>query len=151
MRIELFNSDNLNIIELNTTGDNEIYIKGDSESKYVEGEVFNIFAKCFENAEKLYEFFGSTKYNSRKIVPLRNELLIKLNLLEKIDSCDAFINHINQIFLGQEFIDELCKEDVDWKQNWKFYLKKLIELNQDLISITDKCIEEERVLWVIGY
>lgn len=151
MRIELFNSDYLNIVELNTTGDNENYIKGDSESKYVEGEVFNIFTKCFENAEKLYEFFGSTKYNSRKIIPLRNELLNKLESLEKIESLEGFNNHIEQVFLGQDFIDELTNEDSDWEKKWDFYLNKLIKLNKGLIEITDKCIEEERVLWVIGY
>ena len=86
MRIELFSSDYLNIVELNTTGDNDNYLKGDSESKYVESEVFNIFANCFENANKLYEFFGATKYNARKIVPLRNELLQKSEALEKISS-----------------------------------------------------------------
>lgn len=151
MRIELFNSDYLNIVELNTTGDNDNYIKGDSESKYVEGEVFNLFTKCFENAEKLYEFFGSTKYNSRKIIPLRNELINKLESFDKIDSLEGFKNHINQVFLGQDFIDELTIEDKDWESNWNIYLKQLIELNKGLIEITDKCIEEERVLWVIGY
>ncbi len=79
MRIELFDSDYLNIVELNTTGDDENYIKGDSESKFVEGQVFNIFTCCFENANKLYEFFGATKYNVRKIVPLKNELVKNLD------------------------------------------------------------------------
>jgi hypothetical protein len=151
MRIELFNSDYLNIVELNTTGDNDNYVKGDSESKYVEGEVFNLFTTCFENAEILYEFFGSTKYNSRKIVPLRNELLTKLESLEKIESLDDFQNHLDQVFLGQEFIDELTLEDKKWKEKWKFYLDKLIILNKGLVEITDKCIEEQRILWVLGY
>lgn len=151
MRIELFSSDYLNIVELNTTGDNENYIKGDSESKYVEGEVFNIFANCFENANKLYEFFGATKYNARKIVPLRNELLSKLESLEKIGSLEDFHNHLDQVFLGNEFIDELTIEDKDWEKKWKFYLDKLIVLNKGLIEIVEKCIEEQRILWVIGY
>ncbi|MEE4196656.1 MAG: hypothetical protein V2I54_03355 [Bacteroidales bacterium] len=151
MRIELFGSEYLNIVELNTTGDNDNYIKGDSESKYVEGEVFNIFTSSFENANKLYEFFGATKYNARKIVPLRNELISNLQALKKIDSLKAFKNHINQIFLGQDFIDELTKEDPQWENTWDFYLKKLIKLNEGLIDITEKCIEEQRILWVIGY
>ena len=151
MRIELFSSEYLNIVEINTTGDNENYIKGDSESKYVESEVFNLFANCFENANKLYEFFGATKYNSRKIVPLRNELSNKLEKLENIKSLEDFENHLDQVFLGQEFIDELNIEDSKWKDNWSFYLNKLITLNKGLIEIADKCIEEQKVLWVIGY
>ncbi|MCB2197750.1 MAG: hypothetical protein KQH79_17965 [Bacteroidetes bacterium] len=151
MRIELFSSDYLNIVELNTTGDNENYIKGDSESKYVESEVFNLFTNCFENANKLYEFFGATKYNTRNIVPLRNELLSKLEALEGIKSLNGFQNHLDQVFLGQEFIDELTEEDKDWKEKWKYYLDKLIQVNKGLVAITDKCIEEQKILWVIGY
>ena len=151
MRIELFSSDYLNIVELNTTGDNDNYIKGDSESKYVEGEVFNIFANCYENANKLYEFFGATKYNARKIVPLRNELLQKLEALENISSLEEFHKHIEQVFLGQEFIDELTIEDQDWENKWKFYQDKLVEVNKGLVEIAEKCIEEQKILWVIGY
>jgi hypothetical protein len=151
MRIELYSSEYLNIVELNTTGDNENYIKGDSESKYAQSEVFNLFASCFENANKLYEFFGETKYNSRKIVPLRNELMNKLKALEEIKSLEDFNNHLNQVFLGQEFIDELSVEDENWKDNWQTYKDKVIEVNKGLIDITDKCIEDQKVLWVIGY
>ena len=151
MRIELFSSEYLNIVEINTTGDNENYIKGDSESKYVQGEVFNIFTNCFENASKLYEFFGATKYNSRKIVPLKNELLNKLKSFEAINNLDEFHDHLSQVFLGQEFIDELTIEDKDWETKWKFYLDKLIEVNKGLVQIADRCIEEQQVLWVIGY
>jgi len=151
MRIELFSSEYLNIVELNTTGDNENYIKGDSESKYAESEVFNLFAKCFENANKLYEFFGATKYNARKIVPLRNELMNKLDVLQNIKSLEEFLNHLSQVFLGQEFIDELTIENSEWKEKWKFYMEKLILVNKGFIEIADKCIEEQKVLWVIGY
>ena len=151
MRIELFDSDYLNIVELNTTGDDENYVKGDSESKFVEGEVFNIFTCCFENANKLYEFFGATKYNVRKIVPLKNELTKNLENLSKIDSLELFTNHIDQIFLGADFIEELAIEDPEWESKWKFYLDKLILVNKGLIELTDKCIEEQRILCVIGY
>ncbi|PLX23731.1 MAG: hypothetical protein C0597_00600 [Marinilabiliales bacterium] len=151
MRIELFSSEYLNIVELNTTGDNDNYIKGDSESKYVESEVFNLFTKCFENANKLYEFFGATKYNTRNIVPLRNELMNKLETFENIKNYNGFQVFLDQVFLGQEFIDELTTEDKNWKDNWKKYVDQLITLNKGLIALTDKCIEEQKILWVIGY
>ncbi|MDA3952360.1 MAG: hypothetical protein PF485_01850 [Bacteroidales bacterium] len=151
MRIELYSSEYLNIVELNTTGDNENYIKGDSESKYAQSEVFNLFASCFENANKLYEFFGATKFNSRKIVPLRNELNNKLEAFENIKSLAEFQEHLKQVFLGQEFVDELMVEDKNWMDKWETYRDKLIQVNIDLLEIVDKCIEEQKVLWVIGY
>ncbi|MFP3859915.1 MAG: hypothetical protein ACLFUW_03740 [Bacteroidales bacterium] len=151
LRIELFNADYLNIVELNTTGDNENYVKGDSESQYMQSEVFNIFIKCFENSNSLYEFYGATKYNLRKIVPLRNELTQKLETLESIKSLNDFKEHINNIFLGYEFIDKLKQTNANWENNWENYLEKLKEVNKGLIKITEKCIDEQRILWVIGY
>ena len=114
-------------------------------------KIKNSFANCFENANKLYEFFGATKYNSRKIVPLRNELMSKLDALQAIKSLDEFKNHLGQVFLGQEFIDELTVEDKNWENNWKTYIDQLIEVNKGFVDIAEKCIEEQRILWVIGY
>jgi len=151
LRIELFDSDYLNIVELNTTGDDENYVKGDDESKYLQSEVFNIFISCFENSNRLYEFYGATKYDIRKIVPLKNELTGKLEQLEKIETQDDFNKHIKQIFLGSEFIDKLQQHDPNWEKNWKNYRDKLLEVNRGLIAITDTCMDQQRVLWVIGY
>jgi hypothetical protein len=151
LRIELFNADYLNIVELNTTGDNENYIKGDSESQYIQSEVFNLFIKCFENSNRLYEFYGATKYNLRTIVPLKNELTKKLETLRSISELEDLKNHIKSIFLGEEFLEKLHDTDPNWESEWHKYLDKLIEVNKGLIVITDKCIDEQRILWVIGY
>jgi LPS O-antigen subunit length determinant protein (WzzB/FepE family) len=151
LRIEIFNADYLNIVELNTTGDNDNYIKGDSESQYMQSEVFNLFIECFENSNKLYEFYGATKYNLRKIVPLRNELNKKLKTLTNINCLKDFKEHINNIFLGDEFLETLEENDKDWEKKWEKYLNKLIDVNKGLLKITDECIDNQRILWVIGY
>jgi len=151
MRIELFDANGLNFVELNTTGDNENYVKCNQESKFVDGDVFNLFAKCFENSNKLYEYFGATRYNSRKIIPLRNELLTNLEQLNEIKTIDDFLDFAGHIFLGNNFLLELEKMDKAWEKNWDTYLMKLIEMNKEMIEIVDKCIENERILWVIGY
>jgi len=151
LRIELFEADYLNIVELNTTGDDENYVKGDDESKYIQSEVFNIFINCFENSNRLYEFYGATKYDIRKIVPLKNELHAKLEQLRNIRAVEQFKQHIEQIFLGNEFLEKLNHHYANWEKDWTSYRDKLIEVNKGLIAITDTCLEEQRVLWVIGY
>ncbi|MGM0532120.1 MAG: hypothetical protein ACQER7_12300, partial [Bacteroidota bacterium] len=151
LRIGIFDADYLNIVELNTTGDNEHYIKGDSESSYIQSEVFNLFTRCFENSNQLYEFYGATKYNIRKIVPLRNELQKKLNVLQNINTLDELKAHIEGIFLGREFLDKLNEHYPNWENQWKEYLDRLIKVNEGLIDIVEKCIDEQRILWVIGY
>jgi hypothetical protein len=106
---------------------------------------------CFENANKLFDFFGSTKYNSRKIIPLRNELIKNLETFKKADTIEEFITIVSRKLLGKDFLEELAKEDKNWRDNWKGYLNKLIDINQALIDLTEKCAGEEKILWVIGY
>ncbi len=151
MRIELFNANALNFVELNYTGDNENYIKCSQESKFADGDVFNLFAHCFESSNELYEYFGATKFNARKIVPLRNELLKNLEVLEKINSVEDFIDYTGNILLGQNFVINLEKQDGNWKKNYNLYKQKLITFNTDLFNLVEKCIEKGYILWVIGY
>ena len=151
MKLELFDYNALNFVELNTTGDNDNYIRCAQESKYVSTDVFNLFAKCFENSNKLYEYFGPTKYNARRIVPLRNELLTYKNQLQSLESKEDFFEHVSSIFLGNNFLLKIEKMDKNWEKNWEQYRDKLLNMNNQLLMIVEDCIENEKVLWVIGY
>ena len=151
MKIELFDADNLNFVELNITGDNSNYKRCDSESRYLDSKVFNLFAYCFENANKLYDYFSPTKYNSRKIIPLRNELINNLEEFNKIDSREKFLDNISNRLFGREFTEELENHNRNWLDSWETYLKKLKKVNKELIELTEKCADEERILWVVGY
>jgi hypothetical protein len=151
MKIEIYDANDLNFVELNFTGGNDTYIRCDKESKYIDSIVFNIFSQCFENANKLYEYYGPTKYNARRIIPLRNELLDHLRKLETIPTSEKFKKQIGSHFLGKEFLDSLGNILPDWEIKWKFYLDKLIAINKEMIALTEKCADEEKILWVVGY
>jgi hypothetical protein len=151
MNIELFDADSLNFVELNFTGDNDEYRRCDQESKYLDTDVFNLFLECFENANKLFDYFLGTKYNSRKIIVLRNELFRNLETMEKIKSVKDFTKMIESRFMGKDFLQELNRQHPDWQGSWKEYLEKVITVNRELIAFTEKCADEERVLWVVGY
>jgi hypothetical protein len=151
MKLEIYDAQALNFVELNYTGGNDTYIRCDKESKYLDSIVFNIFSPCFENANKLYEYYGPTKYNARKIIPLRNELLSYLKQLESINSEEDFEETIGSHFLGKEFIETLVSISPDWESDWKSYAEKLIVINKEMIRLTEKCADEEKILWVVGY
>ena len=151
MKLNIYDYKELNFVELNYTGGNETYIRCDKESKYLDTTVFNIFAPCFEAANKLYEYYGPTKYNARKIIPLRNELINHLDSLKVLSSPNDFADHLSLHYLGSEFLDALEKEDPNWKDSWKDIQNKLISLSQEMIDLTEKCADEEKILWVVGY
>jgi len=151
MRVKLLTrEDAFNFVEFNITGDNENYNKCDSESIYLENIVFNLFTPCFERSNKLFEYYGQTKYNARKIIPLKNELEFNLNELMCITSLQELKNFVKDVFLGSNFIEILNKQDKKLEENWNVYVHNLININEELIIFIEKCIEEDRILWVIG-
>jgi hypothetical protein len=151
MYLEIYDSSKLNFVELNFTGDNDNFVRCDKESKYVDSAVFNLFTSAFENANKLYEYYGPTKYNSRKIIPLRNELIRTREILSGFTSKGAMLDYINENFLGHEFLEQLKKDGVDIDTTWKEVLDHLIRINADMVQLTEHCADEEKILWVAGY
>jgi len=151
MRLEIYDSKSLNFVELNCTGTGEEYIKCDPESKFLDTDVFNLYVDCFEKANNLYEYYEPTKFNARYIVPLRNRLLTNLTLLEQIKSLSEFQDNITSKVHGKDFLIRLIRDDKNWTDRWMFYLEKLVKINKELIDFVDFCIDEDRILWVIGY
>lgn len=151
MNLEIYDSNKLNFVELNYTGDNDNFIRCDKESKYLDSVVFNLYAHCFEKAHKIYEYYGPTKFNSRRIIPLRNELIKHKEQLDKFDSKEAFLFFINETFLGREFLEQLERESVAFNTQWSSILEKLKVIADELIALTEMCADEEKILWVAGY
>jgi hypothetical protein len=151
MKLNIYDSKELNFVELNYTGSNDTYIRCDRESKYLDSAVFGVFAPCFENANKLYEYFGPTKYNARKLIPLRNELISYCEQLEALKSLAELKELIGSYFTGKDFIEAINQQEPDWEKKWKEVLNKLIAINKEMIALCEKCADEEKIIWVAGY
>lgn len=151
MHLELYNADFLNFVEFNITGDNDDYKRCDVESKYIDSSVFNLVQPCFENANPTFDYFSGTKYNVRKIIVLRNDLLANEKQFEEITDLHTFTDLINSRFMGMEFLTDLMESDPQWQNGWESYKEKIIRIHKDLIELVEKCADEERILWVIGY
>ncbi|MBN2521269.1 MAG: hypothetical protein JXB17_12225 [Bacteroidales bacterium] len=152
MKIELLpKSKCLNFVEFNITGDNDNYHKCDEESLYLNSDIFNLFTHCFENSNKLYEYFGETRYNSKNIIPLQKELQDNMEKLISIDTLKKFEQYIKEIFLGENVILKIQKRDKNWKDKWEKYHNQIIKVNDDILTLIDKCLQEDRILWVVGF
>jgi hypothetical protein len=151
MRLEFFGIERLNFVEFNITGDDLNCKRLSEESRFISSEVFNLFTCCFEKSNELYDYFEPTKFNARKIVVLRNQLLAHLQVLNSIAGSKEFVDFIDDIFLGKAFLKEIETLDPSWRENWAVHLSHLVEINQEMINIVDRCIDEARILWIIGY
>lgn len=151
MRFEIYGANNLNFVEFNITGDNTSYVRCDGDSVYMDTDLFNLFSECFEKSSQVYDYFGPTKFNSRNIIVLLNSLVQYNNDIKKIDTLESFIDFTGSRFLGANFVIELEKIDKSWQLNWDLHKRKLMEINQHLIDLVNRCVEEEKILWLIGY
>lgn len=144
-------SEIVNFVEFNITGDSENYNRCDEESLYLSVDVFNIFAGCFERSNHLFDFVAPTLYNSRKFIPLQNELLTNLEVLLAINNIGQFQCYLQGVFLGKDLQNVLSSMDSDYEKHWRGYMRQIIQVNRHLMRLIDLCIEEERVIWVIPY
>jgi hypothetical protein len=151
MKIELLNADCLNFVELNISGNRFIFNKCDPESSFLETDVFNLFSPCFERSNELYDYFTPTMYNVKRLIPLGNELEKHGKLLQELNDHEAFRNFVSGVFLGGNFLSEIEKLNAGWVTDWQFFRDRLLVVNSDLTELVAKCVDEERVLWVLGY
>jgi hypothetical protein len=151
VKLSVYYHRQLNFVELNITGTEETYNKCDSESRYLDCLVFNLFTECFEKANQLYEYYNATKYNTRFIIPLRNNLQTHLARLTQINTPAEFQDFISGKVLGKEFLLALVKSDKNWTDQWEKYHKKMLIVSQEILNLVDFCVDEDRILWVIGY
>ena len=151
VKLSLYNYRELNFVELNTTGTEQVYKKCDSESRYIDTTVFNLFTECFERSNQLYEYFDATKYNPRYIIPLRNQLQTHLSKIGAIRDLGGFQAFLDKKAFGKAFLLDLARCDKTWTGHWSAYHSKLIQLNRELLELVDFIIDEDRILRVIGY
>ncbi len=151
MKLHIYNSHELSFVELNISGTNSYFEKCDPESKYLDRVVFNMFTECFKKVNKQYEYFGGTKYNSRLLILLRNQLLANLTILENTRYLSDFQKYIGSRQFGKELLISLIKLDKNWTGRWPIYLEKLRQINKEILDTVDLCINEGKILWIIGY
>jgi hypothetical protein len=151
MRLEIYGANNLNFVEFNITGDIEAFQRCDKDSLYMDTEMFNLFSECFEKSNNLYDYFGPTKYSTRNLVVLLNALKANIEKIEQISSFEDFVDFAGSKFLGSGFVIEIEKMDKNWRLNWEQYKAKLVNMNQQIIEIINRCIDDDRILWLIGY
>ncbi len=152
MKLSLMKKDEIvDFVEFNITGDAENYNRCDEESFYLQTNVFNIFAGCFERSHHLFDYISPTMYNARRFIPLRNELLANLEKLLVIKNVAQFQQYLSSVFLGKDLLEVLKLSDPEYERHWRGYIRRLIQVNRHLMRLIDLCIDEERVLWVIPY
>jgi len=151
MRFELYGVNSLNFVEFNITGNPELFQQCDKGSFYMDSEIFSLFSECFERSNNLYDYFGPTKYNTRNIVILLNELRNMHSNIREIKSYNQFLDYASDKFMGSNFVLELEKIDKNWRLNWELYCTKLLEINQQMTNLINRCMDEEKTLWIIGY
>lgn len=141
----------IKFVEFNITGDGENYRNCDDESLYLHNNLFSIFAPCFQRSNHLFDYIGQTKYNSRQFIALKNELAQSLDKLLSVSNLDEFKEYVSNIFLGNDLLFDIEEIDPEYQRRWRVYMRRFIQINRGLVKLINKCIEEERTLWVICY
>ena len=74
-----------------------------------------------------------------------------MDSLKALRTSNDFVDHISLHFLGKEFLEALEKDDPEWEKSWSDIRDKLVKINEEMVMLTEKCADEEKILWVVGY
>lgn len=137
-------------VEFNMWGTKGEYSRWHECSTFLEEPVYGLFADFFEEVSHAFNYYGPTLFFRDELTELRILLAENGTRYNDIKTLSQLTDFICASFLGVNFISELDREHYGWRDSFEEIRDKLSAVNKGLLSIIDKCLEKERVLWVLG-
>lgn len=137
-------------VQFDISGNTNQYNVWHKDSLYLDEVIFGVFLACFEKSVEKLIYYGPTCFRETELLRLQQELENNRDEFNRILSADDLINKILQMKVGRNFLRELELENFDLNTGWKGLVGSLVEINDTLVELTQKCIRENRVLWVLG-
>jgi len=137
-------------VEFNISGDEAHYNFWHSDSLYLYEPIYGVFVESFKKSVEKFNYYGPTLVTAPELSQLQQELENNKKEFESITSSDDLVYKIAQSKLGKNFLIELEGQSCDLQTQWKSVVSSLKEINETLVELIRKCIQEKRVLWVLG-
>lgn len=137
-------------VQFDISGDENHYNFWHSDSLYLYEPIFGVFVDCFEKSVERLNYYGPTVFRASELLRLEQALESSQRDFEQITSSDDLISKLSKLILGKNFLRELEKENYDLKTEWGTVVSSLKLINDALVELVQKCIQEKRVLWVLG-
>lgn len=151
MRLNFFNLEDINLVQIQIVDNNEDFEVLSDSAKYLDSSVFSIFIHCFELSKPDFDYSKENLFNNTQIVTLRNHLLTQLTRILNISNEEDLKEFALHQISGIEFMNELKTLYQNWRIMWEAIRDKLAAINKSLIEMVDSCIDEDRELLVRGY
>ncbi len=135
-------------VEFNIDGSLASYLHWDTRSYYLQQAVFCALAGCF--GTRAPNVIGQASYSGDELVKLLAALKAKQARLANIEDSNALIRAVTDTAMGMSFLTALTSEQHDLQTEWRTIARLLEAIVEELIELVQKCIMEERVLWVLG-
>jgi hypothetical protein len=119
-------------------------------STFLEEPVYWLFANYFERVSCDFNYYGPTLFTHDELTELRFLLAENGTRYKEIKTLSQFTELVSESILGVNFINELDREHHGWRDSFEEIRDKLSAVNKGLLSIVDKCLVKQRVLWVLG-
>jgi hypothetical protein len=137
-------------VEFNISGDEEDYIHWCESSSFLDESIYQIFYEHFEKVSDSFNYYGPTMFIGEELKELELEFKKIAIDLNEIKSLSQLLEYLTRKNAGTNFIIELDRECCDWRNNFQTVLYSLRDVNHGLMAIIKGCINEKRVLWVLG-
>jgi len=151
MDIRLFSFDELDIVQISCLPPNELFLDFSKKSKYLQGSVFSLFQHSFELASSDYDYYSLNSFTASQAVALRNHLMTNQSRLAAIKSAEDIEKIALKQLSGIDFMNSLKEQVQEWRVSWEKIRSNLLKVGEELIEMTDGCIDEDLILWIKGF
>ncbi len=137
-------------IEFNISGTSDNYKHWESDSKFLDEYVYNLFTDIFERHTLKFNYYSNTMYDISQLTQIKKDIINRIHEFSSGETLDDLICLSKKTANALNLSDPLnnCFENSD--RNLKKLQDGIVRLCQEMVAFFQFCIDQNRTLWILG-
>ena len=138
-------------IEFNIAGSIDKYAHWQDDSKYLYDEAaYNLFTDIFEQYTDRFNYYGPTMFTTEQVENIRKDVEIRSRQLGTLITLQELIDFSILITDSANPANELEYNYEQLNSQIGELFADIRELGRDMTEFLTRCVEENKILWVLG-
>lgn len=137
-------------IEFNRSGTVDKFTNWDNDSKYLDEFAYNLFTDLFENNTDDFNYYGPSYFTSGQLTKIKRDFEKRINDYINLTSLTDLIEFSKKASNSLNLDHDLQEAYEQRNRQINKLTEDIHSLGKSLIAFFDKCILEQKSLWILG-
>lgn len=137
-------------IEFNRSGTVDKFKNWDIDSRYLDELAYNLYTDIFEDNADNFNYYGPSYFASGQLIKIKKDLKKRITDYKNLTSLNDLIEFVKKISNGLNLDHELQDAYGQGNRQLDKLTEDIYSLGESLIAFVDKCILEQKPLWILG-